>query len=74
MYTFHPFPLAGQCAERSFADNVGLDVERARAELARLAPLAAGLQLAAQRAAALDLRPAGAAERIVAALEHPPAG
>ncbi|HET9457822.1 MAG TPA: UDP-N-acetylglucosamine 2-epimerase (non-hydrolyzing) [Candidatus Limnocylindrales bacterium] len=50
---------------------VGTDRARAAAELARLVPAdaAAAADLAATRAAALDLGPAGAAEAIVAALE-----
>ena len=47
---------------------VGLDVARARAELERLAPRDRAASLAAARAAALDLSPAGAAEAISAAL------
>jgi UDP-GlcNAc3NAcA epimerase len=47
---------------------VGLDVARARAELDRLAPLDGSAALAAGRAAMLDLRPAGAAAAISAAL------
>jgi UDP-GlcNAc3NAcA epimerase len=47
---------------------VGLDVARARAELARLAPRDEAPALAARRAAGLDLPPAGAAEAISAAL------
>jgi UDP-GlcNAc3NAcA epimerase len=53
---------------------VGLHVERAASELARLAPLSAGPRLAAQRVAILDLRPAGAADAIVRALEPPSGG
>ena len=48
---------------------VGLDRERAVAELARLAPIAHSEALARRRADELDLRPGGAAEAIVAALE-----
>jgi len=48
---------------------VGLDRERAAAELARLAPVGAAEGLAASRARDLVLRPAGAAEAIVAGLE-----
>lgn len=50
---------------------IGTDRARAAAELARLVPTdpAAAAERAAARAAALDLRPAGAAEAIVAALE-----
>ncbi|MEK6721633.1 MAG: UDP-N-acetylglucosamine 2-epimerase (non-hydrolyzing) [Chloroflexota bacterium] len=53
---------------------VGLDGARAASELARLAPSTAGAELARDRAASLDLRPAGAADAIVAALEQPPTG
>jgi UDP-GlcNAc3NAcA epimerase len=52
---------------------VGLDGAKAWAELTRLAPPDAAPIEARERAAALDLRPAGAAERIVAALEQSPA-
>jgi hypothetical protein len=48
---------------------VGLDRERAAAELARLAPIDRAEALARSRARDLDLRPAGAADAIVAALE-----
>ena len=50
---------------------IGTDRARAAAELARLVPTdpAAAAERTAARAAALDLRPAGAAEAIVAALE-----
>jgi UDP-N-acetylglucosamine 2-epimerase len=48
---------------------VGLDRDRAAAELARLAPVDRAEALASSRARELDLRPAGAAEAIVAALE-----
>ncbi len=48
---------------------VGLDRERAVAELRRLAPAAEAADIARDRAATLDLRPAGAADAIVAALE-----
>jgi UDP-N-acetylglucosamine 2-epimerase len=48
---------------------VGLDAERARAELARLAPPDLAGAIARDRAATLDLAPAGAAAAIVAALE-----
>ncbi len=48
---------------------VGLDRARAAAELARLSPAATSGALARVRAAALDLRPAGAARRIADALE-----
>jgi UDP-GlcNAc3NAcA epimerase len=50
---------------------VGLDAERAGAELARLAPAAAAADLVAARVAGLELRPAGAADAIVAALDEP---
>jgi UDP-N-acetylglucosamine 2-epimerase len=48
---------------------VGLDRDRARAALDVLAPVASAPVAARARAAGLDLRPAGAAEAIVAALE-----
>jgi UDP-N-acetylglucosamine 2-epimerase len=48
---------------------VGLDRERAAAELAHLAPIDRAEALAGSRARNLDLRPAGAAVAIVAALE-----
>jgi UDP-GlcNAc3NAcA epimerase len=48
---------------------VGLDVERARAELARLAPPDLAERIAIDRAVSLDLEPAGAAEAIADALE-----
>ena len=48
---------------------VGLDVERAQAELARLAPPDEAERIALDRAAWLDLEPAGAVEAIVDALE-----
>jgi UDP-N-acetylglucosamine 2-epimerase len=48
---------------------VGLDPERAAAELARLAPVDRAEEIAGSRARDLALRPAGAAEAIVAALE-----
>jgi UDP-GlcNAc3NAcA epimerase len=48
---------------------IGLDTERAIAELARLAPAGGTEILARERAATLDLRPAGAAEAIAAALD-----
>jgi UDP-GlcNAc3NAcA epimerase len=48
---------------------VGLDRERAAAELARLAPVADAPRLAAERTAGFDLAPAGAGEAIAAALE-----
>ncbi len=48
---------------------VGLDRERAVAELGRLAPVDRAADMASERAATLDLRPAGAAEAIASALE-----
>jgi len=48
---------------------VGLDAERARAELARLAPPDLAQAIARDRASTLDLPPAGAVGRIVAALD-----
>jgi UDP-N-acetylglucosamine 2-epimerase len=48
---------------------VGRDPERAFAELGRLAPADAAPALARDRAASLDLTPAGAVDRISAALE-----
>jgi UDP-N-acetylglucosamine 2-epimerase len=48
---------------------VGLDRERARAALDRLAPIGTSAAAARARAEGLDLRPAGAADAIVAALE-----
>ena len=48
---------------------VGLDQDRAVAELERLAPIGASAGLATERAASLSLAPAGAAAAIVAALE-----
>jgi UDP-N-acetylglucosamine 2-epimerase len=48
---------------------VGLDGSRAASELARLAPEGTSEELARTRAQTLDLRPAGAARRIVEALE-----
>ncbi len=50
---------------------IGLDAERAVAELARLAPAGEAGAAARDRAATLDLRPAGAAEAIAAALDAP---
>jgi UDP-N-acetylglucosamine 2-epimerase len=47
---------------------VGVDRERAAAELARLAPPADSPSLAAERVRTLDLRPAGAADAISATL------
>jgi len=51
---------------------VGLDAERAAAELDRLAPSSRAARDAAERAAAVELAPAGAAEAISATLagEH----
>jgi UDP-GlcNAc3NAcA epimerase len=48
---------------------VGLDAERAQAELARLAPPDEAERIATDRAAWLELDPAGAAEAIATALE-----
>jgi hypothetical protein len=48
---------------------VGLDRDRAREALDRLAPVATAPTAAQERAASLDLEPAGAAEAIIAALE-----
>jgi UDP-N-acetylglucosamine 2-epimerase len=48
---------------------VGLDEQRASAEVERLAPIDAAETMARRRAQELNLKPAGAAERIVAALE-----
>lgn len=48
---------------------IGLDRTRAAGELERLAPAGTSDALARARAEALDLRPAGAARRIVEALE-----
>jgi UDP-N-acetylglucosamine 2-epimerase len=48
---------------------IGLDAGRAVAELERLAPAGRTETLARERAATLDLRPAGAAEAIAAALD-----
>ena len=48
---------------------VGLDRDRARQALERVAPAESGPAAAGARAADLDLRPAGAADAIVAALE-----
>jgi hypothetical protein len=50
---------------------VGLDAERARAELARLAPPDVAAAIAIDRAATLDLPTAGAAAAIADALEAP---
>lgn len=50
---------------------IGLDRERAEAELRSLAPLAESGARAAERVTTLDLPPAGAADAIVAALERP---
>ncbi|HET9345229.1 MAG TPA: UDP-N-acetylglucosamine 2-epimerase (non-hydrolyzing) [Candidatus Limnocylindrales bacterium] len=49
--------------------TVGLDAERARAELARLAPPDLAPRIAADRAAWLELAPSGAADAIATALE-----
>ena len=48
---------------------IGLDAERAVSELRRLAPGATSESLARERAATLDLQPAGAARAIVARLD-----
>jgi UDP-N-acetylglucosamine 2-epimerase len=48
---------------------VGLDRAAAREALDRLAPAAAGSAMAAERAARLDLHPAGASAAIAASLE-----
>jgi UDP-GlcNAc3NAcA epimerase len=48
---------------------VGLDAERAQAELARLAPPDDAERIAQDRAAWLDLEPSGAAEAIASALD-----
>ncbi|MFH1474509.1 MAG: UDP-N-acetylglucosamine 2-epimerase (non-hydrolyzing), partial [Chloroflexota bacterium] len=53
---------------------VGLDADRAAAELARLAPPDRAPDLARERARTLDLAPAGAAEAISAALAVTEAG
>jgi UDP-N-acetylglucosamine 2-epimerase len=53
---------------------VGLDRARAAEALGRLAPVGRAASDAHARAAALALAPAGAAEAIVAALEHGPIG
>ncbi|TAL08480.1 MAG: UDP-N-acetylglucosamine 2-epimerase (non-hydrolyzing) [Chloroflexota bacterium] len=53
---------------------VGLDANRARTELDRLAPPDQAPAQAAARAGSLVLRPAGAADAIVAALDHLPTG
>jgi UDP-GlcNAc3NAcA epimerase len=50
---------------------VGLDADRAAAELARLAPLDGAEHESARRVRDLELRPAGAAAAIVAALSQP---
>lgn len=49
---------------------IGLDASAARLELERLAPMASTPAMAAERAASLDLQPAGAAEAIAAALDR----
>lgn len=51
---------------------VGLDADRAAEALARLAPPDRAVQLAHDRAAGFDLKPAGAAAAIVEALEATP--
>ncbi len=51
---------------------VGLDPSRAAVELERLASPESAPSRAAARAAAVDVRPAGAAEAIAAALETSP--
>ena len=48
---------------------VGLDAERASAELGKLAPLSESAREAAARAATLRLEPVGAAEAIAASLD-----
>ena len=48
---------------------VGLDADLAVRELAAIAPVERGDEIARERAQAIDLAPAGAAERIVAALD-----
>ncbi len=53
---------------------VGLDGARVAAELARLAPPTTAPQEVRKRAAGLNLRPAGAADAIVSALDRAPAG
>jgi UDP-N-acetylglucosamine 2-epimerase len=50
---------------------VGLDAEAAVAALARLAPPTEAAAIARARAAAMRVAPAGAAEAIAAALDHP---
>jgi UDP-N-acetylglucosamine 2-epimerase len=51
---------------------VGLDGERARSELARLAPPDLAERIAVDRAASVEVEPAGAIDAIVAALERDP--
>ena len=51
---------------------IGLDRARAASELARIAPAETSEGLSRARAETLDLRPAGAAQRIVDALEAGP--
>lgn len=51
---------------------VGLDAERAAAELARVAPAGGAEDAAHERAAGFDLEPAGAAETIASTLVQPP--
>ncbi|MEO8469609.1 MAG: UDP-N-acetylglucosamine 2-epimerase (non-hydrolyzing) [Chloroflexota bacterium] len=53
---------------------LGLNAARARSELERLTPIDDAPAQAADRAASLDLRPAGAADAIVAALSGAPLG
>jgi hypothetical protein len=50
---------------------VGLDRDLVRRELERLAPPTEAPRLARERAAGLDLAPAGAADAIVAGLSSP---
>jgi UDP-N-acetylglucosamine 2-epimerase len=57
--------LAGSAGRMAI---VGLDADRAVTELARLAPAETAPAEAAERAAGLDLPPAGAAEAIAVAL------
>jgi hypothetical protein len=51
---------------------IGLDRVRAASELARIAPAETSEMLSRARAETLDLQPAGAAQRIVEALEVRP--
>jgi UDP-GlcNAc3NAcA epimerase len=53
---------------------IGRDADRAVLELETLAPSAGSARLARERARRLDVRPVGAADAIVAALEAGPAG